>query len=177
VSSYHLKDACWSCGLKNRLTWHADDINTSVPCCLHLNIITCTCSSSHLAMWKIGTKRGGIITTGWAHVQLNHELIQLVVRGGVWKRTGRGSTIITRCNKLHCCTEWRGWIIWVITELLVTRRPLNPLGSRCDSSWWKKIISRKKKEKIAPANYTAEVVCIDQILPKSTWLNRELIFK
>ena len=32
----------------------------------------------------------------------------------------------------------------------------------------KKIISRKKKKKIAPVNYTAEVVCIDQILPKST---------
>jgi len=29
-----------------------------------------------------------------------------------------------------------------------------------------KIISRKKKKKIAPANYTVEVVCIDQIRPQ-----------
>ena len=35
---------------------------------------------------------------------------------------------------------------------------------------------KKKKKKIAPANDTAEVVCIDQIIPKSTWLNREFIF-
>jgi len=27
---------------------------------------------------------------------------------------------------------------------------------------------KEKEKKIAPANYTAEVVCIDQILPKST---------
>ena len=26
----------------------------------------------------------------------------------------------------------------------------------------------EKKKKIAPANYTAQVVCIDQVLPKST---------
>ena len=34
----------------------------------------------------------------------------------------------------------------------------------------------KKIKMIAPANYTTEVVCIDQILPKSAWLNRKLIF-
>ncbi len=34
---------------------------------------------------------------------------------------------------------------------------------------------QEEKKRIAPANYTAEVVCIDQILPKSIWLNRELI--
>ena len=52
---------------------------------------------------------------------------------------------------------------------------MNPLGSRCDSGWWKKKFFKKNKN-IAPANYTAEVVCIDQILPKSTWLNQKLIF-
>ena len=34
----------------------------------------------------------------------------------------------------------------------------------------------KNKIYIAPANYTAEVVCIDQILPKSTWLNQGIDF-
>ena len=42
---------------------------------------------------------------------------------------------------------------------------------------WQRLIKKHlKKKKIAPAKYTAEVVCIDQIIPKSTWLNRELIF-
>ena len=36
---------------------------------------------------------------------------------------------------------------------------------------------QEKKKKIAPANYTAEVDCIDQILLKSTCLNGEFIFK
>ena len=36
--------------------------------------------------------------------------------------------------------------------------------------------SFQENKKIPPANYTAEAVCIDQILPKSTWLNWELIF-
>ena len=35
---------------------------------------------------------------------------------------------------------------------------------------------QEEKKKIAPVNYTAEVVYIDQIIPKSTWLNQELIF-
>ena len=52
-----------------------------------------------------------------------------------------------------------------------------PVGFLLRQRLIKKIISRKKKKKkIAPANYTAEVVCIDQILPTSTWLNREMIF-
>ena len=33
--------------------------------------------------------------------------------------------------------------LWLIIH---TQRPVNPLGSRCDSGWWKKIISRKKKD-------------------------------
>ena len=38
---------------------------------------------------------------------------------------------------------------------------MNLLGSRCDSGWEKN--KQTKKKNITPANYTAEVVCIDQI--------------
>ena len=92
-----------------------------------------------------------------------------------WQSFLQFPSVFWWCRKLYSLTPWllcnfsKGKT-YTFKGYETTREPVGfPLCQRL----MKKIISRKKK--IAPTNYTTEVVCIDQILTKrTTWLNREL---